>query len=103
MLRLRWRQLAERIVSPAKLERPGPLEILTFKKDRSVDDGVEGARGHHRRPVGDAVEALRRRDHIVIIDLERAELFGRAASFGGGKSSHQCVVSGSLCLVLYSS
>ena len=57
MLRLVGRQLAEKVVSAAYLERPGDLQALGFDENRSTCKLIELMVPDQRRPDGNSIKA----------------------------------------------
>jgi hypothetical protein len=55
---LRFTQLADGIVSSAKLESTHPLKVFTLQKNLAPHSLIEGARGHHWRFIDNACQSL---------------------------------------------
>src|SRR5437764_3997443 len=67
-LALLSRELRQRVVRPAELERAHALQVLALEEELGAEELV-GARGReHRRPARSALDALVRRGYVFVRD-----------------------------------
>ncbi len=64
------RELRQRVVSAAKLERAHALQVFAFEKEPSTGAVIGGARSRHRRSVRNAVQARRGSLNVCMIDRQ---------------------------------